>query len=219
MRITTQMLADTSRQNGMPLQRTTLLDVLNQQSSEQTSIGDKNNATQMLKRNTYSKMEDMAQGLNEYANKLAAKDKDSIFAKAQESGDTDEILSDVKELVDKYNATLIQLRTTGSALDNFYQLQLKQIPEENKDLLKSIGITQTKSGSLSIDEKALKNADIDMLQKAVGSESEFASKVISVSKNIEENAAANIASVSNQYTANGSSYTNSFEANKYNFFS
>lgn len=151
MRITTQMLANSAAKNGMPLHRTSLLDIINNKSSSNllSGIGSKTNASHILNKNNYSKLEDAA---------------------------------------------------------------------ECKETLKNIGITQAKDGSLSVDEKVLESADVDTLKKALGSESGFAPKVSFVSNRIKENAAANIASASNQYTAKGSAYTNSFEANKYNFF-
>lgn len=220
MRITTQMLANTAAKNGTPLQRNTLLDIMNQNSSAGIfdNIGSQTNASNIINKNKYSKLEDAAEGLNKYADKLAATDKNSVFAKAQESGSTKEILSDVNHMIEKYNATLKQLQTTGGTMNCFYQQQLKEIPAVYKETLKSIGITQAKDGSLSVDEKVLGSADVDTLKNILGSESGFASKVSFVSKRIEENATANIASASNQYTAQGSSYMNSFEANKYNFF-
>lgn len=220
MRVTTQMLANSAAKSGMPLHRTTLLDTMNHKSSSGSlsGIGSQTNATNLLNKNNYSKLEDAAESLSKYADKLAAADKDSIFAKAEETGNTKEILTDVNKMVEEYNVTLKQLRTTGGTMSHFYQQQLKEIPSECKEILKSIGITQAKDGSLSVNEKILENADIDTLRKTVGSESGFASKVSFVSNCIKENAVANIASASNQYTANGSSYRNSFETNKYNFF-
>lgn len=220
MRITTQMLANSAAKNGMPLHRTSLLDIINNKSSSNllSGIGSKTNASNIINKNNYSKLEDAAEGLNKYADKLAATDKDSIFAKAQESGSTKEILSDVNHMIEEYNATLKQLQTTGGTMNRFYEQQLKEIPAGCKETLKNIGITQAKDGSLSVDEKVLESADVDTLKKALGSEAGFASKVSFVSNRIKENAAVNIASASNQYTAKGSAYMNSFEANKHNFF-
>lgn len=222
MRITNQMLTNSAAKSGISLQRASLLDVLNNKSSSGL-FGDVGNNTNksvsdILKKNNYSKLEDTSENLNKYASKLANTDKNSIYDKAKESGELKELLSDVGKMVEEYNATMNQLKKTGGTMDEFYRRQLTEIPAGCKDALKSIGITQAKDGSLNIDEKILKNADVDTLKKALGSETKFASRLSFVSNRINENASANVTSALSRYTSNGSSYMNSFEANKYNFF-
>lgn len=222
MRITNQMLTNSAAKSGISLQRASLLDVLNSKSSSALFGGVGNNTNKgvsdILKKNNYSKLEDTSENLNKYASKLANTDKNSIYDKAKESGDLKELLSDVGKMVEEYNATMSQLKKTGGTMDEFYRRQLIEIPAGCKDALKSIGITQAKDGSLSIDEKILQNADADTLKRALGSETKFASKLSLVSNRINQNASANVTSAFSRYTSNGSSYMNSFEVNKYNFF-
>lgn len=223
MRITNQMLANSAAKSGISLRGTSLLDVMNNKSSSGLpgSIGNHTgtSASDILQKNNYSKLEDASERLNQYASKLAATDKNSIYDKAKASGSTKDILADVSKMVEEYNATMKHLRTTGGTMNEFYRQQLKALPADCRDALKSIGITQTKDGSLSVDEKLLQSADADTLKMALGSETGFASKLNYISNRINQNASANLASASNRYNSNGSSYMNSFEANKYNFFS
>ena len=213
MRITTQMLANSAAKSGIPIQRTSLLDIINNKSSQNLlgTIGKSMNttstgATDILRKNNYAKLEDLSEKLSQSASKLAGSDKDSIYDKAKESGDTTD------------NATMKQLKTTGGIMNEFYQQQLKNIPAGSKESLESIGISQAKDGSLIVDEKVFRNADADTLQKVLGGENGIASKIGFLGEHINKNASENVVSASNRYGSNGATYMEAFEANKYNFF-
>ena len=210
MRITTQMLANSAAKSGIPIQRTSLLDIINNRSAQHLlgTIGKSMNttstgATDILRKNNYAKLEDLSEKLSQSASKLAGSDKDSIYDKAKESGDTTDILSDVNKMVEAYNATM---------------KQLKNIPAGSKESLESIGISQAKDGSLIVDEKVFRNADADTLQKVLGGENGIASKIGFLGEHINKNASENVVSASNRYGSNGATYMEAFEANKYNFF-
>ena len=172
-------------------------------------------ATAIAKKKNYSKLEDISGNLNGYASSLVATDKNSIYDRAKESGSTKDIVSSAKKMVESYNATLKQLRETGDTLNEFYRQQLKDIPAGDKEALKSIGITQAKDGSLSIDEKVL---DADTLKKVLDGDTGLASKISFVSGRISQNAASNVVSTSSQYTSNGSSLLSALETSKYDFW-
>ncbi len=217
MRITTQMLADTAAKSGIPFQRTTLLDMINNKSTSGmlNNISNSSDASAILSERNYSKLEKSSDSLYEYAQKLAATDKDSVYDKS--ASDTKEIVTDISELVDNYNTTIKQLQTTGGTLNSFYLKQMKELISDSKEALEGIGITQAKDGSLVIDDNALKKADVDTLKKVFGGEAGLAAKLGILGKHVSDNAAANLASISNQYTANGTSSINSFEASKYDY--
>ena len=222
MRITNQMLAKSTAKSGISLQGTSLLNILNHKSSTGLlgSIG-KNTSTdasKILKKSNYSKLEDLSENLNKYALKLTDSAKDSIYDKAKESGNTKNILSDISKMVEEYNATMKQLKITGGRMNEFYRQQLKEVSTGSKEALKGIGITQEKDGSLTVNEKTLQNADADALKKALGSESGFVSKLSFISNRINQNASANLMSATSWYTSNGSAYMGSFEDSKYNFW-
>ena len=221
MRITTQMLAHSAAKSGIPFQQTTLLDILNKNSSFSGLLNGVNasaDATAIAKKKNYSKLEDISGNLNGYASSLVATDKNSIYDRAKESGSTKDIVSSAKKMVESYNATLKQLRETGDTLNEFYRQQLKDIPAGDKEALKSIGITQAKDGSLSIDEKVLQSADADTLKKVLDGDTGLASKISFVSGRISQNAASNVVSTSSQYTSNGSSLLSALETSKYDFW-
>ena len=228
MRITTQMLANSAAKSGIPIQRTSLLDIINNKSSQNLlgTIGKSMNttstgATDILRKNNYAKLEDLSEKLSQSASKLAGSDKDSIYDKAkgeERELPVDDILSDVNKMVEAYNATMKQLKTTGGIMNEFYQQQLKNIPAGSKESLESIGISQAKDGSLIVDEKVFRNADADTLQKVLGGENGIAPKIGFLGEHINKNASENVVSASNRYGSNGATYMEAFEANKYNFF-
>ena len=227
MRITNNMIINRSSKKGIhnTYQRTALLSLLQKNSSSTDIFGrigqtsSKNNASALLTKNTYTKLEDSSEKLSKYASSLLETEKDSIYDKAEESGSTSSIVSNVSKLVEEYNSTINQLNKAGGSMNEFYRQQLKAIPSSCKDALKAIGITQQKDGSLSIDEKTLKSADTATLKKALGNDTGFASKIDFISGRVNKNAAANVASASSQYNSRGSSYSGYYGSSKYNFWS
>lgn len=227
MRITNNMIINRSSKKGIhnTYQRTALLSLLQKNSSSTDIFGrigqtsSKNNASALLMKNTYTKLEDSSEELSKYASSLLETEKDSIYDKAEESGSTSSIVSNVSKLVEEYNSTINQLNKAGGSMNEFYRQQLKAIPSSCKDVLKAIGITQQKDGSLSIDEKTLKSADTATLKKALGNDTGFASKIDFISGRVNKNAAANAASASSQYNSRGSSYSGYYGSSKYNFWS
>lgn len=227
MRITNNMIINRSSKKGIhnTYQRTALLSLLQKNSSSTDIFGrigqtsSKNNASALLMKNTYTKLEDSSEKLSKYASSLLETEKDSIYDKAEESGSTISIVSTVSKLVEEYNSTINQLNKAGGSMNEFYRQQLKAIPSSCKDVLKAIGITQQKDGSLSIDEKTLKSADTATLKKALGNDTGFASKIDFISGRVNKNAAANAASASSQYNSRGSSYSGYYGSSKYNFWS
>ena len=227
MRITNNMIINRSSKKGIhnTYQRTALLSLLQKNSSSTDIFGrigqtsSKNNASALLMKNTYTKLENSSEKLSKYASSLLETEKDSIYDKAEESGSTSSIVSNVSKLVEEYNSTINQLNKAGGSMNEFYRQQLKAIPSSCKDALKTIGITQQKDGSLSIDEKTLKSADTATLKKALGNDTGFTSKIDFISGRVNKNAAANAASASSQYNSRGSSYSGYYGSSKYNFWS
>lgn len=175
MRITTQMLANSAAKSGIPIQRTSLLDIINNKSSQNLlgTIGKSMNttstgATDILRKNNYAKLEDLSEKLSQSASKLAGSDKDSIYDKAKESGDTTDILSNVNKMVEAYNATMKQLKTIGGIMNEFYQQQLKNIPAGSKESLESIGISQAKDGSLIRGRESIPECGCGYLTEGTG---------------------------------------------------
>ena len=216
MRITTQMLAETARKSGIPINQTTLLDVINSEDSSGNLLsGVKKNskdvygtsaAANRFQKDSYRKLEKSADSLKDCASKLSDVSGDSLFQKAEEKQDTKELTSEIEKMVDAYNQTLEQLKKSGGAMNEFYREELKNLAGSNAEPLKAVGITQSKDGSLKVDSKVLEKADLASLKQAVGSASDFTKKVGYVSGRVSANASANADSLSSRYNAGGSSF-------------
>lgn len=222
MRISSQMLAQTSRESGIPLAQGSLLDALNKQDTSANildALEQNRNAKQVsAMQKNYMALETAAEKLNKYTSELYAQGADSLFGRVEEKKETTDILLEVKNMVESYNKTLGLLQNAEGTLNSFYCKELKYAAAENEELLKSVGITQNTNGSLTVDEKVLNCADYDSLKKVFGTESEFTKKASYISSRVAENAAANVTSISSQYNAKGMSNNDLFEANKYNYF-
>ncbi len=222
MRITTSMLAQTTSETGIPVAQGSLLDALNNQNTS-SNLLDALNQNQNAKKAAVVQKEarelgNASGGLQEAASKLAQTGEDSLFGKTEESKETTDIISEVKDMIESYNQTLELIKEADGSLNSFYYKELKEAAAGSAEQLKSVGITLNKDGSLATDEKALEKADYDTLKEVFGSESEFTKKAVYISSRISENAQAAAASVSSQYNAKGESFYDSFEMNKYNFF-
>lgn len=229
MRITNQIMANTSKKSGIPLQQNSLLNIMTKQyQSEDDSlishIGKKKDddltsaMLKQLKDRKNEKLEKHADSLSEFATKLNAAGEDSLFGKAQASQSTEDIVKNVQGMVDAYNNTLDQLKSTEGELNKFYMDELKTYVSDHKEALSAAGVTADKDGKLAIDNEKLKNADLETLEKAFGSSSGFTDKLGFVAGRVAENATASEYAYLNQYNEKGLSNLESYVANRYNFW-
>ena len=217
MRITTQMLNESARKAGLPINGTSLLNYINGNSNNTLlNALDKSSATDAAAKTKYKKLEKAADQLSEAASVFMATGEDSLFSKARESGDSQDIYSAVEDFVGKYNSTLSALKNTSSTLNDYYSQMLKSAASDNKEALESIGITIAKDDSLSVDKDKLKEADIDTLEKVLGNTKGFTQKAAYVADRVSDNAHTNQSSLSSQYSSTGSLY--SALASKYNLY-
>ena len=220
MRVTTQMLNNTASKSGIMLTGRSLLDYVNGDDNSMgtgwlNALNKGSNVIDTAKKNSYEKLGKEADSLSQKA-ELFLKDKDTLFDKARESGDNQEIYDAIEDLVKSYNNTIAGLQSSSSALDGYYAEMLKEATAENKEALEKIGITIGKDGKMNVDKEKLQASDVDSLEKAFGSSNVFATKVAFISFKISSNAAANVASFSNQYNSYGDLY--SAMSGKYDFW-
>lgn len=222
MRVTTQMLNETARKARLPINNSTLLDYINNDSSADSMLnsinGSTSAATQMLKakvsKTGYENTDKSSEDLQNAIDKLAG-EKSTVFKDARESKDTSKVTAAAQELIDKYNSLVEVMSKTSSSLDEFYKKALKGLPESIKESLEKVGITYN-SGTLEVDSDKLKKADVDSLEKIFGSDSEFMKKLSFVTDRIESNAEANLQSVSSTYSSTAD-IMSSFNSSKYDF--
>lgn len=219
MRITTQMLNETARKTGIPINSGSLLNHLNSSASDNSllkALNKGSSAADTKQKSDYEKLERNADRLQKRAGSLAAKGENSLFAKARESKDTEEVCREVQALVEDYNNTMKILRSTSGPLNDYYRQMLQEAAAGNSKSLSGIGITVSKDGKLTVDSEKLKAADIDALEAALGEAGSFTSKVSFLAGRVSDNAEAGTKSLTNQYGANGSLLAAS--GSKYSFW-
>lgn len=218
MRVTNQMLNESARKAGTPVNGHSLLDYVNN-NGNQNAVSDRLLGSKGLgktEETKYEKQEKTADELVTIAEKLSESGKDSIWEKIKESGDTAEITKKAQELVEKYNKLLENMKGTSGALNEFYRKNLKELPKQHTEALAEIGITSKKDGSLEIDQEKLKGASAEQLEKLFGKDSSFLTKLSYVSSAIGDNASANLENLSGSYLPDGN--VSSSRLNKYDFW-
>lgn len=220
MRITTQMVNESARKAGLPINRSSLLDYVNRSGSDNGLLSalkqKQSSAADSAKKTSYEKLEKKADQLAQKAAVFTAEGEKSIFEKARERGSNQDIYDSVEELIESYNSTFEILDSMDGTLDTFYNNNLTGFFADNKEALQSIGITMSKNGTLNLDKEKLQAADLETLEKVLGNASGIMKKLSYLAGRISDNAQTNVESLSRQYGSNGSSYNSSF--NKYDFW-
>lgn len=220
MRITTQMLNETARKAGIPINNTSLLNHINNNGSSSNLLSALNKSgsrtVDTKQKSSYEKLEKNADQLQKRADSLAAKGEGSLYAKAKESGNTEELCKEIEALVESYNSTMNILQSSDGSLNEYYRQMLQEAAQENSKSLADVGITISKNGKMTVDADKLKAADIDTLEKALGSSGGFTSKVSFLAGRVSDNAQASTKSLYSQYGANGS--LNAAAGGKYSFW-
>ena len=153
----------------------------------------------------------------DYADKLTDKSDKSLFAKAKESGDTAEIVSNIKGLISQYNGMLQNLKDSGTRTDSNYLTQLNSISRQSSAALLSCGVTRNADGTLTVDEKKLAATDLDTLEKVWNGNSSFTHRAALWADSIESTAERSMeAKASSSYSSLFNNYGNS--GNYFNYF-
>ncbi len=210
MRITNQILNDSARKAGLPIQGASLLDYINKKPGSDQSLlqalEDKESAAEPVNKRNYEKLEKALDAYEKETEKFADKSEHSMFEKAKESKDMTEICDSADRLVAKYNSVVSAMRKSGSPLDAYYLQMFLGVSEDQKKELAEIGITAGKDGSLSVDREKLKASDLSAVERALGADSAFITRTGFVSGRAADHANANARSVSTQYNAAGNTY-------------
>lgn len=220
MRVTTQMLDNTARKGGIMLTGRSLLDYVSQGSGSMAgglleALDKGGSIADPVKKSSYEKMEKEADALLKNAG-LFVPEKDTLFDKAKESKDNNEIYDAAEALAESFNNTLNALQSSSSTVDRYYWQMLQEAAVENKEALENIGITFAKDGTMVLDKEKLRSSDIDSLEKALGPSNVFAAKLAVLADRISSNAAANAESYSSQYNSFGDIYSS--VSSKYDFW-
>jgi cell division protein FtsB len=215
------MLNESSIKAGLPINQTSLLNYINKDSSTTgnslLSALSKKSTTDATQKSSYEQLEESADALEDAASVLTSEEDDNIFAQARENEDTEVVKKQTKELLSNYNDMLKKLGKSDSTLNIYYKQMLGEAYSSDKESLNSIGISADKNGNLSLDEGKFDEADIDTLEKVLGNDSSFSSKVGFLAGHVASNAESYLESMSSQYSSTGKNYS-SYSNNRYDFW-
>ena len=151
---------------------------------------------------TYMNMKENAGMLQSTASKLLDTGDDSIYKKAEESGDTSQITSKVKDFVNQYNSTVRNLKSAGGRVDTSYYNQLTSYASMHRNALEASGVTRNSDGTLSVNEKVLQKASVEQLKQTWGGSASFAARAGQVATNVQYNAVTSMNSmINNSYSS------------------
>ena len=212
MRITTQMLNESARKTGLPVNGTSLLNYINNDDRNNNSLlSALNKKTTSVfdveNKKKYEKLGKEADKLTDSASVLQQERADNLFTQAKESGNNQKIYDSIENFFKNYNSTVKALKNTSDTMNNFYRQMLSDAAKEAEESLSGIGITFHKDGSANVDMDKVKKSDMETLENLFGSKSDFVSKVNFISTRISDNAEANVKSFSSSYSSNGTQST------------
>lgn len=181
----------------------------------------------------YEQMEKSANSVQDSVEKMLKIGKmtytdDETGKKAQEN-DKENLIKNIKDFVTEYNEVYNNLCDIGGASNLAFKKTLDSVVSTNKKALEEIGITVSKSGELSVDEKTLESADFDKIKEVFAKEGGFSDKICGKMETIENAASNSLTTLSklygatstyNKYGASNSyfnGYSNSGYYNNYNY--
>jgi hypothetical protein len=215
------MLNAASIKAGVPINSISLLDFIktdkNTTASSLLNALNGNSSTSTTSKSTYEQLKESADAVEDSASVLTSEEEDNIFETAKTDGNTIEVKNQVKEFISSYNDLVKKLikSSTTSSLNSYYKQMLAELYTDNKTSLTDIGITADNSGLLSLDSEKFSEADIDTLEKALGSDSSFITKTSYIASRVSNNAETNLESISSLYSTSGQSYS-TYSSSKYN---
>lgn len=207
MRITTQMLNETAKRTGIPINQTSLLSYINQEgSSGGNTLLDalnKNGKVSSTAASHCKKLEKAADSLKNQADKLSETGEKSFWEKIKADENSEEACKVVESYAESYNSVLSSLEKSSGVLNDYYSKMLQEAAEDNRGALEKIGISLGKDGRMSIDQEKLKAASIEDIQNVFCGSGGLAAKTSFIAERVSDNAQAGLASVSSQYDGMG----------------
>lgn len=207
MRITTQMLNESARKAGLPINHTSLLNYIKSDGKQNTLLDALNKSNETLvKKGSYEKIDEESDKLMQAANNLLQDGENSLFEQAKTSSDYQGVYDGIEKLFERYNGTLKALKATPNTMNSFYREMMLEASVETKESLSSVGVAFTKDGTAKVDMEKIKATDFETIEGLFGKDSDYVNKIDFLSAKISNNAEANIRSLNSTYNTSGSIY-------------
>ena len=162
MRVTTQMLNESARRAGLPINHSSLLDHIggNGKNALLDALNKKNSTViDTENKKKYEKLGKTAEKLVNSSDALLQEGEKGIFAQVKESEDKQKLYDSIKTLFVDYNSSIKALKDTAGTMNDFYRQMLIETPEDAKEELAKVGVSFAKDGTASVDMDKLKSAD------------------------------------------------------------
>lgn len=207
MRVTTQMLNESARKAGLPINNTSLLNYIKNEGTGNTLLDALNKSNEIsVKKGGYEKIDKEADQLMQAANNLLQDGENSLFEQAKKSGDYQKVYDGIANLFERYNGTLKALKATSNTMNDFYRQMMLEASSETKESLSGVGVTFAKDGTAKVDMEKIKLTDFETLAGLFGKDSDFVNKIGFLSTKVSDNAEVNIKSLNSAYNASGKIY-------------
>ena len=139
-------------------------------------------------------------GMKESADKLLTTTSKSVFAKDSKGAyDTDKIYSAVKDFVDGYNDVIDKTKNLKSSTITSYEDGMERKTSTYSGMLAKVGISLNDDGTLALDEKKFKEADMDKVKSLFNGNRSYGYQM-AVSASMISDAATNEAKKASTYT-------------------
>ena len=108
----------------------------------------------------YTRMQTAAGQVKSSAEKLLKTGENSIFEQEDTAKAKEQAVEEIKNFVNDYNILMGRLNSSSDNTDTTYRKKLQDIATAGKKELEKVGITIGKNGTLSLDDKKLKEAEL-----------------------------------------------------------
>lgn len=178
MRVTTQMLNNAAAKAGLPVNRSSLLNYINGNSSN-VSLADplsKTRKADSAKKADYDKLETSADEVVKSMDKLLTAGGENMTA------------SDLQDFVDRYNEMLKSLSKTSDTLNNFYAQTIKDTVKGCQKELEQLGITMEKDGTLKFNKAQFAKFSAELSAQAADTSVNESAEKTAAEDTVEETA-------------------------------
>jgi hypothetical protein len=147
------------------------------------------------KQAVYSAIQSSAKSLQLHGEKLLSEEKGSLFSGAETTGQTKEVITQVKAFVKEYNNMVKNMKKTEDTVNTYFAKELHSYIKEQEPKLKEMGITLQADGTLQMKESVLDKAELSSLKDVFHGKNSFVKNVMEKSLFIEKKASTDIANL------------------------
>lgn len=156
MKTTTTAKSSASRTSGATRAQSYLNQLTGKNNSSVIEKLAQNSSDQLF----YSRMQTAAGQVKSSAEKLLKTGENSIFEQEDTAKAKEQATEEIENFVNDYNIMMGRLNSSSDNTDTTYRKKLQDIATAGKKELEKVGITIGKNGTLSLDDKKLKEAEL-----------------------------------------------------------